>query len=82
MEGQRDIERGKEGEGEILHLSGKKLVSTVGSFPNFPRIKFFGSEVSADSIDKREVLRLKHKNCCPVPLATEKKDTSEINQSS
>jgi hypothetical protein len=81
MEGQREVERWKEGEGKILHLSGKKLVSTVGSFPNFPRTKFFGSEVS-DSIDKTKVLRLKRKNCSPVPIATEKKDTSKIKQSS
>jgi hypothetical protein len=82
MEGQGEVERGKEGEGKILHLSGKKLVSTVGSFPNFPRTKLFGSEVSADSIDKSEVLRLKRKNCSTVPIATEKKDTSKIKQSS
>ena len=30
------------------HLSGRKLVSTVGSFPNFPN--FFDSLPSADNI--------------------------------
>jgi hypothetical protein len=54
LEGGRERgRRGKKWEGETSPLSGKKLVSTMGSFPNFPRAKLFGYELSADSIDKR-----------------------------
>jgi hypothetical protein len=45
-----------EGKGKTLHLSGKKLVSTVGSFPNLPFTNLFGSKLSEDNIDKENCL--------------------------
>ncbi len=43
----RETERARGGGREMPHLSGRKLVSTVGSLPNFPCRNFFDCEVSA-----------------------------------
>ena len=48
----RREERERERERERPYLSGKKLVSTVGSLPNFPSAILFASLLSAKRFDK------------------------------